>query len=37
MSEADYTGFIFTILNMLVLAEVPIGMSDAFVHPLQNH
>ena len=37
-AKADYAGFIFTIVNILVvLAEVPIGMSDAFVDPLQNH
>ena len=29
-AKADYAGFIFTIVNMLVvLAEVPIGMSNA--------
>ena len=37
-AKVDYAGFIFLTVNILVaLAEVPIGMSGAFVGPPQNH
>lgn len=37
-AKVDYAGFIFTNINMLVvLAEVPIGMSNAFFGPPQNY
>ena len=37
-AKVDYVGFIFTIVNMLiVLTEVPIGMSNAVFLPTENY